>query len=323
MKKIFGFLVALFTGLVVVSCTAQQKDVGDSSTTGQQKDVVKVQGHPHELLTKLRAEGKWQHPQAGLTGTPTDNVTFDGLLFADISTGTEKDTAVLLVKWTDGKRGATGDSILAWGFIFNRTDTISSERMLREVAYKDSSLSVLLLNSGISQFYPDPLNYAVGGFGYNYANRSRVHLYYDLAYVKTDTNIHFSFTPPPPPRTIYGQYAVPATPQDDIDAAIADSKTTGVIEHPFNYDNYGYACYDFDWWPLEVEDEEYSWQSGWYDAGYWAFYVRNSLAGEFIYSGVGASQRILHNRYVDGWVFSSLKTGGDMSGDYVPAPVQH
>jgi hypothetical protein len=321
MKKIFGFLVVLFIGATAMpGCNTRQKKEGGSRSAGQSKDVVKVQGHPHELLTKLHAEGKWQHPQAGLTGTPTDNVNFDDLNFVNIATSMDRDTAVLIVKWTDGKK--PGLNILAWGFIFDSgTDTVTSEVMIRAVATADSSLSVLLLNSGISFATGDTLNYAIGGFGYNYADRKPVPLDYDSASVQTDTCIHFTFDSIDVP-TPYGQYAVPLTPWADMDSTLEKSKICSIIEHPFNYEHYGYACYDFDWWTLDPDDEDpdnHSWQSGWYTNGYWAFFVRNSLAGKFEYSNWGASQRPLKNRYVDGWVFSSLTTGGDMSGDYVPA----
>ncbi|MDR0749547.1 MAG: hypothetical protein LBF62_08255 [Tannerellaceae bacterium] len=322
MKKHFVFFVALLIGAVAVSCTVQEKgEDGSSVTIEQQREVIKAQGHPHELLTKLHAEGEWNYPQATLTGTCTDSVSFDGLIFADISTGTtDRDTAVLIVKWTDGKRTATNDSILAWGFVFNRPDTITSERMLREVAAIDNRLSVLLLNSGVSFVTGDTLNYAVGGFGYNYGDKSRVPLLYNLAGVEKDPNINFTFDPDAKFPTPYGQTSAPKDPQGDINAAISASQATGIIEHPFNYDVYGYACYDFDWWTLESDEDEYSWQSGWYN-GYWAFYVKDALIAPFDYSGVGASQRILQNHSVDGWVYSSWTE--DMHGGYVPAPVQH
>ncbi|MDR3141393.1 MAG: hypothetical protein LBU37_06685 [Tannerellaceae bacterium] len=316
MKKFFGFFVALFVSAVAVSCTDQEKGEDYSSTVERQKEIVKAQGHPHELLTRLHSEGKWEYPQASLTATPTDSVTFDGLQFVNTATSANVDTAVLIIKWTDDKEWTVGDSILAWGFIFNRADTISSEKMLREVAAADQRLSVLLLNSGISVSTKDTLNYAVGGFGYNYAVRSRVPLSYDLESVKKDPSINFTFDPGAEFPTPYGQTHAPKDPEADIDAAIEESDMTGVIEHPFNYDVYGYACYDFDWWSLRRNVSDYHWQSGWY-TGYWAFYVKDELTGGFGYSGAGASQRILQNRSVDGWVFSAWS--GDMSGNYTPA----
>ena len=316
MKKFFGFFFALSIGAVVVCCTAQEKD-GDRSSAEQLKDVVKVQGHPHELLTKLHAEGKWEYPEALLTGTPTDSITFSGLQFVNAATTARRDTAVLVVKWKDGKRWEAGDSILAWGFIFDSgIDTITSEDMIRAVAAADASLTALLLNTGVSASTGDTLNYAAGGFGYNHSDKSRVPLFYDLASVEKDPNIGFRFVPPPPPTTQLGQTHVPDYPQQDIDAAIKESQVTGVIEHPFNYDTYGYPCYDFDWWSLDPDEDDYRWQSGWY-AGYWSFYNKEGLIGPFSYGGAGISQRILKNRSVDGWVFASWSA--DMSGGYVPA----
>ncbi|MDR0749548.1 MAG: hypothetical protein LBF62_08260 [Tannerellaceae bacterium] len=318
MKKNVVFFVALFISAVAVSCTDQEKDTGDYSSTEQQREVIKAQGHPHELLTRLHAEGKWDYPQATLTGTSTDTIKLDGLNFADISTSAAKDTAVLVVKWRDGKRLAEGDSILAWGFIFDHgADTITSVDMIRAVAAADTSLTALLLNSGVSFVTGDTLNYAIGGFGYNHAAKSHVHLSYDLAGVESSPNISFTFDPNVSFPTDFGQTRAPANPQADIDAALDESYSNGIIEHPFNYNVYGYACYDFDWWSLEdPEESEYRWQSGWY-TGYWTFYNKNALTGSFYYGGGGASQRILQNHSVDGWVFASWSA--NMRGGYVPA----
>jgi hypothetical protein len=67
MKKLSIFLFAL--SLLSVGCV-RKKTHNEASVDSQ----VYVQGHPHELLTKLRAEGKWQHQQGELTGTSTDTI---------------------------------------------------------------------------------------------------------------------------------------------------------------------------------------------------------------------------------------------------------
>jgi hypothetical protein len=273
---------------------------------------VYVQGHPHELLTRLRAEGKWDYPPAGIVGTSTDTVVpSEVLCFAGAPSTANVDTAYLVVKWTDGKRIASGDSILIWGYIFDSSQQVTSLDMLRAVANADCRFSVLLQNASSS------MGYTVGGIGYNFEPGGRVPLQFNYNAAFQDGRIAFNYEYPP--NCKMGQRTVPGDPdaltlaQQAIDAA----NNTGVIEHPLNI-NYGYPAYDYDYWVLtDPTDVNYEWQAGWLSGGYWSFYTKNSLNGTFGFSSVGVSSRRLSQNYVDGFVFCTDFSAFDMSGDYM------
>jgi len=59
--------------------------------------------------------------------------------------------------------------------------------------------------------------------------------------------------------------------------------------------------YDFDDW--QAVDTNDHWQSGWSSKGYWSYWVKESQAAEFDYSGLGASSRVLQDGSWDAWNF--------------------
>ncbi len=61
--------------------------------------------------------------------------------------------------------------------------------------------------------------------------------------------------------------------------------------------------YNYDDWTCS--DTFDHWVSGWY-SGYWSYQVKDNIADEFSYSGLGASSRILTDGSVDGWGFQSF-----------------
>lgn len=285
-----------------------------------QKGVVKVQGHPHELLTRQWG-GRWKAPEAKLTQTPTDSINpADVKCWAGTPSDTLAiDTAYLLVKWTDGKRANTGDSILIWGYRWNSVTPSGYDvhkytiDMIRAVANYDCRFSALLQNTGGGSF-------AVGGFGYNFDENARVKVTFDTSGIPQDT-ILFRYVGKP--NCSAGQYALPYNWKQQVQNAIdkstgddGDGTGTGIIDHPFNAD-YSYPAYDYDFWKLtNPGNVDYEWQSGWY-YGYWAFFVKNQLNGPFTYpTESGIATRELHNNYVDGFVFDPLTFTQTMSGDY-------
>ena len=78
---------------------------------------------------------------------------------------------------------------------------------------------------------------------------------------------------------------------------------------------YNTSTYDFDSWTSN--DTEDHWCAGWYN-GYWSYWVTNTVADAFEYSGLGASSRKLTDGCIDGWSFMSdmdVWYSNDMSGE--------
>jgi hypothetical protein len=304
-----------------------------------QKRVIKVQGHPHEYLTRLHG-GKEDVKARIVTGS-TANINL-----ADIEcwaggldptiTSNFVDSAVLIVKWTDDKALERGDSILIWGYRWNTIsiyndptygpDTSAVHKytidMIRAVANYDCAFSALLQNTSAG-------NFAAGGFGYNFDfldNFKRVPLEFDAGDAAADSRITFGYEYP---NCDIGQGAVPYSVSDQVAEALQRSSSfyggtalagTGIIRHPFDAD-YGYPAYDYDYWKLTDDEPNYEWQSGWYN-GYWAFYVKNQLSGNFTYpeeSGIATHE--ITNHSVSGFVFAiNMDYTKDMSGDYTARP---
>lgn len=177
---------------------------------------------------------------------------------------------------------------MVWGY---RWDGVAyGHDMLVAVAKADPRLLLLTQETDI--------NYTVSGIGYHPASRSNLLLYYDLESVKTNSGIGFKFDEPNPGLK---QERVPEEPLQEIITAIEEGLETGIIYHPFNYTNYGYACYDYDHWSCLTPDAK--WRSGWYFMGYWSYWVKNDVEQKFSYSGLGSSIRELVNGSWDGWGF--------------------
>jgi hypothetical protein len=311
MKKFFKIFAALVLSAGMLA---------PQGLSAQQKRVIKVQGHPHELLTQ-----KHGGREDATTKTRAVSGSTADINLADIKcwAGTPDttlpiDSAVLLVKWTDGKRQSQGDSILAWGYHWNPDGSPKyTIDMIRAVANADCRFSVLLQNTG-------SLGYTAGGFGYNHTApvNQRVPLVFDSTAASADTQVRFHYTGSP--NCAMGQGAIPYSLSSQVDEAIRRSTGedgtgtgTGIVRHPFDAD-YGYPAYDYDYWELpNPVFPLYRWQSGWYRNGYWAFYIKDQLNGNFDYSNVGISSREIGNHSVDGFVFAlDMDFSKDMSGDY-------
>jgi hypothetical protein len=319
MKRYFVILIALFVSAAVY---AQQEG---------RKGVIHVQGHPHELLTKKVREGKAQAPPLTVRASgDVANIILDSIhcwTSAVTDPTMPMDTAVLLVKWTDDKVDyAYGDSILAWGYIWNQytiyvdsvygPDTTYVTKytldMIRAVANADCRFSVLLQNTSGTSF-------TAGGFGYNLSGAD-VHIPSLVFDTTAMSNPRISFHYTGSPNCAVGQAAIPydveAQATDAIMRSTGPAGTgTGIIRHPFDAD-YGYPAYDYDYWKLSRADLSLEWQSGWLVNGYWSFYMRNGLSGDFSYASQGISGRVLQNHSVDGFVFQNDFVSYSMSGDF-------
>jgi hypothetical protein len=305
--------------------------------SAQQKRVIKVQGHPHELLTQKHGDREDAATSMVRTSGDVANIVPDSIHCwaggVDPAITSEYiDSAVLVIKWTDGKLAELGyDSIFAWGYRWSRIsvsvnsdgtkDTFDVHKytidMIRAVANADCRFNALLQNSSAG-------NFVVGGFGYNLYQAERLPMTYDRDGAAADTMIKFHYAGSP--NCALGQGAIPYDVPQQVNYALikagdTDSvKGTGIIDHPFDAD-YGYPAYDFDYWSATSDISYYEWQSGWYRNGYWSFYVKNQLSGDFAYpTESGIATRELHNHYVDGFVFEDDMNAWPppyaMSGDF-------
>jgi hypothetical protein len=285
----------------------------------QQQRVVKVQGIPHELLTRKLAQGKWKMPRFSAvtrgTNASINPRDFDCWIGSP-NESLQVDTAYLVVKFTDGKRTA-GDSILAWGYRFNPKDAygdsvlVHTIDMIRAVANSDQRFTVLSQYTGVYGF-------TVGGFGFNYSDGecARVPLAFNYNGAKADPSIAFHYEGSP--NCAAGQVATPISPVSKAADAIATAANAGVIDHPFNA-FYGYPAYDYDYWVLtSASNPKYEWQAGWYNNGFWSFYTKNQLSGSFVSSLLGISTRRLYNHFVDGLVFAKAPSwSANIDGSYL------
>jgi len=60
-------------------------------------------------------------------------------------------------------------------------------------------------------------------------------------------------------------------------------------------------AYDFDDWKL-CAGTNARWGSGWFEA-YWSYWVADNIEDKWMYSGLGASSRVLTNNSIDAWYF--------------------
>ncbi|MDR1500383.1 MAG: hypothetical protein LBI58_05330, partial [Tannerellaceae bacterium] len=132
-----------------------------------QQRVVKVQGHPHELLTRRAAEGT---ALRAVSPPPRDISYVDPANIGcwidepNLSTSIEIDSAILMIKFTDGKNI---DSLFVWGYRWNPYKVYGADTsfvqhhgidMIRTVANNDKRLTVMLQYTGEN-------GHTVGGIG--------------------------------------------------------------------------------------------------------------------------------------------------------------
>jgi hypothetical protein len=319
MKKVLVYVAALAMSAAMLApqgLSAQQR-VGN---------VVKVQGHVHELLTRLQAEGKWKPPVTKVAQTDTtyiDPDELDGCFIneANLDESNPVDTTYLIIKFTDGKynAGLKNDSVLVWGYRYNPSKSgyaypHHTIDMLRTVANNDKRLTFLIQYASLS-------GHSVGGIGYNHDGTcSRVPVMFDYDSASKDKNIAFSYTNKP--NCDMGQVAVPVNdPSTLAKIAIDEGYARGVIDHPFNV-YYGYPAYDYDYWILNPSDANaayHSWQAGWMSYGYWAFYVgtHRRVPTTSDYADNGITYQPLNNQEVHGFVFNAAFVSHDFDTDQI------
>jgi hypothetical protein len=266
MKKHLIFLIAL--------CMS----AGMFATQGlsAQKRVIKVQGHPHELLTD-----KYGGKEDATTIREAVSVTLPDTTYinpASIACWIDEpklisseriDSAYLMIKWTDGKNL---DSVFVWGYRWNPIrygDSIPHHGidMLRTVVNNDKRLSVLLQYTGAS-------GHAVGGIGLNlYGNCTRATIDFDIAAAQHDDpdSIWFSYFSPNK-YCSEGQVTVPRNANNSLNYAMIEYDSTRILMSPFGAE-YGAPSYDFDfWYQTGYIQPQQHWQSGWVKKGFWSYY---------------------------------------------------
>lgn len=303
MKKYLVFLIALF---VSAAACAQHG--------GRKGGSVRVQGQHHEVLTRMKAEGK---SRKRVSPVPLQSTYIDPSNFTDCwidEPGFQKDqltdSAYLIIRFTDNK---DLDSIFVWGYRWNPQviafgDTAQYPHhtidMLTAVANQDQRLTVMLQYTG-------KLGSTLGGIGMNWTDEgddcSRVPLAFNL---DTAEKYVTSFAYTDTALCSLGQVAVPSAPAAQAASAIAESLATGILLHPFAA-QYGRPAYDYDYWSLNPPSDEQHWQSGW-NSGFWGFYVADNRrvpepTGDYSndpdLASLGISSEPLLNQQVHAFVF--------------------
>jgi hypothetical protein len=260
MKRHVKFFVALLMSAGMLA----------SQGLSAQQRVVKVQGHPHELLTQMAAQGV---ARTAVSASPTDIAYIDpGKIKCwidepKLNPRGEIDSAYLVIKFTDG---LALDSLFVWGFRWNPDPAVPRHGidMLRTVVNNDERLSVMVQYTGT-------FGHAVGGIGLNWnrsgADCTRADLIFDLDGAESDRNVKFVYRNASPDCED-GQVSIPfISVNTRTGQAASESENTGILVHPFGAE-YGYPAYDYDYWLMPDASAQAHWQAGWYRKGYWGYY---------------------------------------------------
>lgn len=266
---------------------------------GQAMAQQSVQG-----IDRPDLQGRKEIRKATLPERANASFTFDDI---DFWVGDGPNKAAMVISWHDAVDDQPDH--LVWGYRWLDGDTATGYKMLTAIAAKDPRFLALTQLTN--------LGYTIDGLGYDVAGRdtSTFKLKYVLGQedpfvlgASTDTRVSFKFDTP---NTTMGQYACPQNPLESANAAIQTGLATGIIEHPFNYGNYGYACYDYDYWQVDTVSyggtPNLHWKAGWYN-GYWSYFGGDGNPNSWSYSSWGASMRELNNGDWDGWSYN-----GDMN----------
>lgn len=231
-------------------------------------------------------------------------INFDDIEFW---AGEGENEAALAVLFNDGDTNYT----YVWGYRWSSDETATGESMFRKICNCSSELSLLTQYTG-------RYGSTVCGIGFGNNQNPLNILYFDFEEAKTTGGNAFDFYNS---NSFMGQTSAPGDETPALmKAAIEAAKTTHVIEHPLNYEVYGYPSYDYDSWKLDETSESYNpdtdhWRAGWYN-GYWSYWIGDAGISDLSYSGVGFSSRILANGSVDGWSFCDI---ADFTGGTPPA----
>lgn len=216
--------------------------------------------------------------------------------------GDGENRAALIVQFNDGLDNAA----YVWGFRWPAGTEANGEKMFRTICAENSDLYLLTQFTG-------SMGSTVNGIGMCNDSSLPDHLYFDFDMARDYAAISFDYYTP---NAMMGQLEAPGddTPRLCADA-IAESRSTHIIQHPIDARTYGYPAYDYDCWKLdESAGPDVRWQAGWYE-GYWSYWTGSENNPDMGYSGVGFTGRVLADGAVDGWSYVS-----DMN-DWEGAPI--
>lgn len=225
--------------------------------------------------------------------------------------GSGPNKAALVVQFLDNGL----QEAYVWGYRWADDAEPSGEDMFRAIATASDDITLFTQYTGW-------MGNTVCGIGYSKDHVISDFLEFDFNSAREDPNISFNWFSA---NTTLGQTSVPGWDTQDLcDDAIAESKKTHILDHPINAREYGYACYDYDWWqPYGRTDENTQrWNAGWYK-GYWSYWVGGADSESLSYSGVGMTSRKLVDGCVDGWNYMSLEGSSYTDGMTGASPVWH
>lgn len=208
--------------------------------------------------------------------------------------GSGPNKAALVVQFND----EGPEEAYVWGYRWEDGAEPSGEDMFRSIAEVSTDLTLFTQYTGW-------MGNTVCGIGYSDGHTISSFLEFDFNSALEDAYISFNWFSA---NTSLGQTSVPGWDTQELcDAAIEASALTHILDHPINAREYGYACYDYDWWqPYRRTDAaRQRWNAGWYK-GYWSYWVGGTDSDDLSYSGVGMTSRKLHDGCVDAWKYMFL-----------------
>ena len=225
--------------------------------------------------------------------TGAHNIDFNKIV---LWTGQGSNKAALVVQFSDD----IDSHAYVWGYRWDDNDRPSGEKMFRDICANSSEL--LMLTQVTGQY-----GSTLCGIGFGNATAMIGDIYFDFEMAKDYEWINFDYFDT---NSWFGQNGAPGESAPDIaDKAISNAKISHVIQHPFDYTDYGYPAYDYDCWKLREGSSSGFWQSGWY-AGYWSYWLSTAASSEWTYSGTGFSGRELTDGAIDAWVYTPFDVPG-------------
>lgn len=223
--------------------------------------------------------------------------------------------AVLVIQFDDSNTTA-GCGAVVWGYRWSAGSGKTTDEMMREVASGSQDLIFLRQLTGT-------MGYTLDGVGYGPSAADMLNaLYFDAEGAENDSRISFGYLYP---NTGMGQKAAPGTDLAYlVEDAVYAAAETHYIDHPLNYEAYGYPAYDYDYWKMgPIEDSV--WKAGWYD-GYWSFWTGKNAMEDLSFSGMGMTSILLEDGDIAAWRFTALDGSGgfgDMDAEWLPLNYLH
>lgn len=220
-------------------------------------------------------------------------------------TGEGPNRAALIVQFNDN--GA--NEAYVWGYRWRDGEKPSGETMFREIAGNSTDLDMFTQYTGW-------MGNTICGIGYSRNHSVMFFIGFDFDGARQDKRIAFDYFTA---NESLGQTSVPGDGTPALcQSAISEAQATHILDHPVNARDYGYACYDYDYWQPGGLPDGGRWHAGWYN-GYWAYFTGGVKSSSLSYSGIGMTSRELENDNVDAWCYRYFATGNDDVDGYTGA----